>query len=249
MTSNLVPPTELLFDGTSSRDEFIRFGEGFCRDFVINRARLQPTSAILDIGCGNGGVARPLTQFLTPPGRYEGIDVNRAGIEWLRDHYRPFPHFTFQHVDVRNSMYRPDGSVAADQYQLPFPDHLFDVVLLKSVFTHMLPPGVRSYLREIGRVLKPGGRAVLTFFLLSEESRACMAMGLDKMGLRCEWQGDPSCRVASESVPEVTVAHDETRVREWCAAAGLVPVEISFGDWSGRPTLIGLQDVLVAVKS
>ena len=248
MIAELIPPKELLFDGSSSPEQFVHLGEGFCREFVVKRGRLVESSAFLDIGCGNGGVARPLTAILSPAGRYEGIDVNRNAVEWLQARYEAYANFRFQHVDVHNTMYQPEGGAAPESFRLPFPDDTFDVTLLKSVFTHMMPAGVRSYLREIGRTLKPGGRAIITYFLLNDESRACMSRGLDKMSLTLEWNGDPLCRVANARVPEATVAHDEARIREYTAEAGLSPVEISYGDWSGRPTLIGLQDVIVAVK-
>ena len=47
----------------------------------------------------------------------------------------------------------------ASEYTFPYEDGEFDVVVLTSVFTHMLPDDVAHYLDEIARVLKPGGRA------------------------------------------------------------------------------------------
>ena len=50
--ANLIPPTEMLHEGTSSSDQFILFGDNF-RDYILRpRAHLLPESAILDIGCG-----------------------------------------------------------------------------------------------------------------------------------------------------------------------------------------------------
>ena len=98
--ANLIPPTEMLHEGTSSSDQFILFGDNF-RDYILRpRAHLLPASAILDIGCGNGSVARSLTQFLSPAGRYEGVDVNAGTIAWLQDRYQPYPGFHFTHADV-----------------------------------------------------------------------------------------------------------------------------------------------------
>lgn len=248
MMADLIPPPEMLFDGSSSPEQFVQLGEGFCREFVVKRARLDASAAFLDIGCGNGGVARPLTQILSAAGRYEGIDVNRDSVAWLQEHYRGHENFRFQHIDVHNTMYQPGGSDAPESFTLPFPDETFDVTLLKSVFTHLMPAGVRTYLKEIGRTLKPGGRAVITYFLLNDESRAFMRRGLDKMSLKHEYEDDPLCLIANPTVPEVTVAHDEHRIRGYGAEAGLHPVEIGYGDWSGRPSLIGLQDVIIAVK-
>jgi hypothetical protein len=49
-------------------------------------------------------------------------------------------------------------------------------------------------------------------------------------------------------MPEAAVAHDEARVRAYTASAGLSVCELAFGDWCGRPSLLGLQDVVIAVK-
>jgi len=43
-------------------------------------------------------------------------------------------------------------------------------VILSSAFTHTLSDEVSNYLSEIERVMKPGGRAMITFFLLNRQS-------------------------------------------------------------------------------
>ena len=45
------------------------------------------------------------------------------------------------------------------------------------------------------------------------------------------------------------MAHDEQRIRHYYADMGLVPVEISYGDWCDRPSLLGLQDLVIAMPS
>jgi SAM-dependent methyltransferase len=156
--ASLIPPREALYDGSSSGEEFVRFGELFCQNILIPRGHLAPTAALLDVGCGNGAIARALTSFLTPPGRYEGLDIKLASVTWLQQQYQRFPHFHFTHADVRNSAYNPAGRYQPQDYRLPFPDGSFDVVLLKSVFTHMVPGEVRSYGPLRGHVLpaEPG---------------------------------------------------------------------------------------------
>jgi ubiquinone/menaquinone biosynthesis C-methylase UbiE len=244
----LIPPKELLFDGSSSAEEFVLLGENFCNYILIPHARLDSSASILDLGCGNGQVARALTRVLSPAGRYEGIDVNPETIAWLQARYQRYSNFTFTHADVPNTWYNPGGRLSAGQYRFPFSNASFDVVLLKSVFTHMLPSDVRSYLREIGRVLKPGGRAVLTYFLLNDESRRFIARGLAQISFKFEYPGDALCRVVKEEVPEWAVAHDEQRIRQYHTEAGLSTLELSFGNWCGRRALLGLQDMIIAIK-
>lgn len=248
-TDELVPDQKLLFDGSSSPQEFIALGDGFCREILVRRARLRDSEAILDVGCGNGQLSRALTRVLSESGRYDGVDVHREGITWLQDHYRGYPNFHFHHVDVHNAMYNPGGGQVPETFYLPFPDHSFNVVLLKSVFTHMVPPSVHAYLKEISRVLRPAGRAVITYFLLNDESRHFIGLGHEKMVLNNVWNQDELCRIANTELAEEAVAHDEQRIREYYADVGLTPIEISYGDWCGRPSLLGLQDLVIAMPS
>src|SRR5215212_1429227 len=162
VADELVPPKQMLFDGSSSPEQFIALGDGFCDEILVKRIRLRDSESILDVGCGNGQISRALTRILAGTGRYDGIDVHRQSVAWLQDRYRGYPHFHFHHIDVHNVMYNPDGQQSGEKFQLAFPSNTFDVVLLKSVFTHMLPPDVRSYMKEISRVLRPGGRAAMT---------------------------------------------------------------------------------------
>jgi SAM-dependent methyltransferase len=145
-------------------------------------------------------------------------------------------------------MYNPDGGRAAADYSFPYASATFDMVMLKSVFTHMMPADLSRYMSEVGRVLKPGGRSVISYFLLNDESRRYIARGADKMGLVHELEGDRLCRIANLEVPEAVVAHDEARIRGMYADAGMSLSEVVYGDWCGRQSLLGLQDFIVGIK-
>src|SRR4029077_13122181 len=133
-----------------------------------------------------GGVARALTRFLSPPGRYEGVDVKTTNIALLQERYKAHPNFRVIDVNVYNKAFNASGQLAARDYRFPFADSSFDLVLLKSVFTHMLPEDVHAYMRETSRLLKQGGRSVITYFFLNDESRKYIERGLDAHKLRFE---------------------------------------------------------------
>jgi len=99
-----IPPVEMLFDGSSSIEQFIAFGEGFVRDILIPRAGLLPSDVFLDLGCGNGSVARALTPYLELPGRYEGLDIKGDSVEWLRERYVGRPALRFTHANDFNKL-------------------------------------------------------------------------------------------------------------------------------------------------
>lgn len=245
---DLIPPTEMLHDGSTSADQFVLLGEGFCQYILMPRAHLAPTASILDVGCGNGGVARALTRYISAEGRYEGLDVNSNTIAWLQQRYHSYRNFRFTHANVRNRLYNPSGRIRPIDYRFPFADASFDVVLLKSVFTHMVPDEMSAYMREVSRVLTKGGRSVITYFLLNDESLRFVERGLDAHRLVHQYASDPLCRIARPEMPEFVVAHDERRVRESYTRCGCTIADLAFGDWCGRRSLLGHQDLVVAIK-
>ena len=124
---------------------------------------LQPESRLLDMGCGCGAVPLLLRKHFDGPGGFVGIDVDDRMIRWCERHLAG-PRFRFATYPYWNALYNPSG----DRYQ-PFPadDQSADVVVMKSVFTHMLPEDVAHYIRELGRVLAPGARGIITAFVYS----------------------------------------------------------------------------------
>jgi hypothetical protein len=89
---------------------------------------------------------------------------------------------------------------------------------------------------------------VCTYFLLNRESRAFIDIGSDVFKLTHNYGGDRRCRIADAATPEAVVAHDERRIRKYYAETGCTLVELGFGDWCGRSSILGLQDFAIAVK-
>lgn len=148
---------------------YLRVGQAV-KNALLEHAELQPTSSILDIGCGSGRMARHFADYLEPPGRYVGMDIQRPFIEWCNENLTPFNGaFEFYHQDIFNGGYNPTGKTKASEYRFPFEDGSFDAIILYSVFTHLLPEDADNYRREIARLLKPGGRCYATWYLLTPD--------------------------------------------------------------------------------
>src|SRR5687768_6601621 len=138
---------------------------------------LKEDDDVLEVGCGIGRIAAPLTQYLRQ-GTYRGFDIVPHGIEWCRQRITPrYPNFEFFVADIYNKEYNPGGKQKASEYSFPFPDASFDFVFLTSVFTHMLADDVDRYTAEIGRVLRHGGRCYCTAYLINDAARQSIDRG------------------------------------------------------------------------
>ncbi|MFP5275477.1 MAG: class I SAM-dependent methyltransferase [Acidobacteriota bacterium] len=144
--------------------EFVQVGQRM-GDLLRTYAGLTPESNVLEIGCGCGRNAFALAGHLND-GNYTGMDIEQVALAGARgNRLLRAKGFQFDFLDVYNDAYNPNGRYLATEYVLPYPDQSFDIVFMVSVFTHMLTGEVRNYVRQIARVLKPGGRCFFTAFL------------------------------------------------------------------------------------
>lgn len=254
-----VPTDEMVqaYSGSARAEQYVALGDSLLA-FLVQYAGLEPHHRVLDVGCGVGLAARPLARFLTAAGSYDGFDVMRKPVEWCAAQYRAFPNFRFRHADVYNEHYNPGGRVAAREYVFPYPDDRFDLVILTSVFTHLLPRDVRNYLRELARVMKRGARSFVTYFLLNAESNAWLDGWLKEHpgehdrgilgGAGFRWRYDESCRVYDRDVPETAVAYEESWIRGLYEEHGLTIAMVQYGQWCRGSYQAGWQDAILSVK-
>ncbi len=118
------------------------------RAFGLPFVSWKPGMRILDVGCGGGATIADMLK-LSPESVIDGIDYSEVSVQQsLR--------LNQKYIGTRCQIQQ------ADVAQLPFADELFDVVT--AVETVYFWPDVEAGLREVCRVLKPGG----TFAVLNE---------------------------------------------------------------------------------
>lgn len=252
----MVPPVHMMFDGPAVLETFRTNGDEFMKIYR-DVCGLRPNERMLDVGFGIGRKTIPLTRYFDDRAIYEGIDITRTGVDWCSQQITSrHPNFRFQQIDVYNKHYNPGGRYAASEYRFPFPDESFDFAMLGSVFTHMLPDGVRNYLSEIRRVLAPAGRCMISYFLLNDETRrldaegvkgfADRAKGIERLDFRF---GEGVYRTVDQTVPELAVAFEEEWVRKLYEEIGLTIKRIDYGSWCGRQEYLSYQDLAFATMS
>ncbi len=115
-------------------------------DWGLAQVAVASRFTVLDVGCGGGRTVQKLAAMASAGSVY-GLDYSSASLATARQTNRQLI------ADGRVVLAR--GTVS----QLPFPSTVFDVVT--AVETHYYWPNFEADLREIARVLKPGGRLVI----------------------------------------------------------------------------------------
>ncbi len=131
---------------------------------------LSEGAACLEIGCGNGDMARRIVEGFRP-GRYTATDLDPRQIEAARSHLASlYGNGIPPSLELRT----------ADMLALPFPDASLDAVfafvsLHHADEHHRAFVNVPKALAEIDRVLRPGGRFAYTEIVNRDKVRAWLA--------------------------------------------------------------------------
>jgi len=158
----------------------------------LSHVDVQAGFTILDVGCGGGRTIETLASTATA-GQVFGIDYSPASVAVARE--RNHASIEAGRVHIR------EGSVSS----LPFPEHTFDLVT--AVETHYYWPDLGADVREVMRVLKPGG----TFTIIAETYR----------GRRNDWLYRPVMRLVLRATYLTVEQH-----RRLLADAGYHDVEV-----------------------
>lgn len=210
---------------------------------------LREGDSLWDLACGCGMLELAL-EDLGWTGRMTGTDVYKPCIDWARSNIsKRLASHNYIHANIYNDLYFPEGTLTIREWFERFDESGFDVVIAKSLFTHLLPDELNAYLEGIADRLRPGGKALLTFFILSEEQARLAAAGKSRRSFQpyCE---DGRCAVFRRSAPQSAVAYEQHYLKEKFADAGFrtESLKIYPGIWSGSPVGLSVQDIIVAEK-
>lgn len=173
---------------------------------VAEAAAVAPGLSVLDVACGTGVAAREAAARLAGAGSVVGTDLNPA---MLAVAARVAPHIEWRQAD------------AAHQ---PFDDASFDVVLCQSAL--MFFPDPDAALREMARVVRPGGRVVVQVYA-----------GLDAQPAYSRLVAAAARHAGPEAVSTLSaywVHGDRTRLSERLRSAGLQVVDATTRTSSAR---------------
>lgn len=115
-------------------------------DWGLKHVPIERNSSILDVGCGGGRSVQKMAAIATE-GRVIGVDYSVGSADAARAKNAPL--IRAGRVEIRQ----------APVSQLPFPDRTFDFVT--AIETHYYWPDLPGDLKEVLRVVKPGGMAIV----------------------------------------------------------------------------------------
>lgn len=170
------------FDKVAEQWDTIRTGyfSEAVREAAIRKAYLLPEMTVADVGAGTGFVAAGLAPLVK---RVYVLDGSAAMLEVARKNLKDFSNVIFQEADGQS---------------LPLPDGSLDAVFANMYLHHA--PDPLAAIREMVRLLKPGGRLVIT----------------DMDAHPYEW--------LKEELADVWMGFERPQIRSWYEEAGLVNV-------------------------
>jgi SAM-dependent methyltransferase len=127
------------YDGLREVNEKLNFS------YALHEYRNFSGKNVLDVGCGNGYV---LSKYAGAGAHVFGIDLTRQGIDLSRQR--------FSYLGLQGEFH------IANAEELPYEDQSFDCVCSMGVLHHV--PDISKAIKEIFRVLKPGGRLIMMVY-------------------------------------------------------------------------------------
>jgi ubiquinone/menaquinone biosynthesis C-methylase UbiE len=116
---------------------------------ALRLADIQEGQHILDVACGTGRGTAGLAKAVGVSGRVDALDLSEAMLDQAR--------MKIEKLGLSDRVHFKQGNAR----ELPYPDETFDLVYNGYMFDLIPLDGFMPILKEMARVLKPGGKLVL----------------------------------------------------------------------------------------
>ena len=120
---------------------------------IIERSGIKQGMTVLDLGCGSGAFIPFVARVVGEWGKVYAVDIQPAMLQQLKHKLAKAGNQDIKNIEPKQ----------ASAYDLPFEDGSIDLVYMVTVLQEI--PDRSRALREISRVLKPGGILAVTEFL------------------------------------------------------------------------------------
>ena len=114
---------------------------------------LKPGEIVLDLGCGGGLDLYFYAKAIGSRGKVYGLDISEDMVNRAKENMKKTG---MENIEIHRG----------ESDNLPFNDNFFDVVTSNGIYN--LSPEKEAAMREVYRVLKPGGRTVFCEIVLKE---------------------------------------------------------------------------------
>lgn len=231
---------------------------GIFQTLIYQNVKSKSGNNVLDVGCGAGILGISAQPSVSEGGTYTGIDIGKEHVDFCTKHYNA-PNYNFVHFDVSNASYTGTAEQSTDSKPWPLKDNDYDLITALSVWTHFQEKDANYYLKEVHRVLKSGGRAIITFFHLDDHYESSMnkrdkAQSDFHSTKPNKWIFDVETEQSKEYLtakwvkcPEDAIAITKPALDDLIANSGLKLVEYYPGNWKEIPGVY-FQDVLIFEK-
>jgi SAM-dependent methyltransferase len=232
---------------------------GIFQTLIYQNLSKSNNNFILDVGCGSGLLAISSEPFIRPKGQYTGIDVNRNFIDISEKNYKD-KWFKFLYLSVFNSVYSPSINETEASKPWDVSSESQDLVTALSVWTHLNEQHSTFYLEEVSRVLKPGAKAIITFFVLDNNyerslKRRRNAKGRFHNSNQLRWVFDTPLHGSDNwfhpkwtKVPEYAIGVTPKGITAALKNTDLKLIKTNTGNWKETAGIF-FQDILIFEKS
>lgn len=246
----LIPAIQRRIGGKKSYAEWAHV-IGIFQTLIFDALDGNAEANMVDIGCGTGILGIAAKPYIK---NYTGLDISERDVNFCRNHYKGYD---FVHFDLANPAYEKRQSTNKTPW--PLESDSFDLLTALSVWTHLNEDDSRYYFKEVSRVLKTNGKAIITFFVLDEMYQNSLQKRENKNGRyhntnQLDWIFDESSYGSSNwfhpkwvRVPEDAIGLTSEGLDILLEDSKLELERHYHGNWKEIPGLY-FQDILILKK-